>query len=740
MCWKSQNPFLDTSVSLLLLHLFSLPLIHLVSLLLLHLGVYVTLKMILHCCNFIASPSQVLDEDIEEIHSVPAIQKMKDLSVKEDTVSEHDCAVDPPTDQHDDHLVSMLRYALCVHPISSCKPSEQSCSAITAVGTRLGSVSEDHIKVHLIEEIREELMAPDCQYELENLGEQQQGRGRDNYLEKPKILSSDNQSNSVTEQDSRDEKRCQLEVESMEEEKNYSYRINSSLSNLTAEYTEVKTVQVKNETTSSVAEISVRTGSPVPSKRADATKDHLQLSVASPRKKCLKQIVDMQPASVGIISSTNSDFFEDAICDSLYRKFQKMRMEKVVGLKAGPVNKAPKPNRDDIFIRLYNQSRQLTKECVDEELIKKPNNTNASAVHLRLYEDSIQRQNERLLRNEASKNNGRSSDKAKSALSSSNKVYSRLYDMSIKRQNEGKKKRLRARDKDSQQVKKKVVATAPSPAQLRLYNSAKKAQAEEKLNISLESEKEKRAVKKKMANPTQLRLYEQSKKFRIEGKELRTRLENRNNNNDDTAVAVSSALSSSNKVYSRLYDMSIKRQNEGKKKRLRARDKDSQQVKKKVVATAPSPAQLRLYNSAKKAQAEEKLNISLESEKEKRAVKKKMANPTQLRLYEQSKKFRIEGKELRTRLENRNNNNDDTAVAVSSIIEPNPAQIRLFDLSRKRHDEAKTRRKRELESKTEALFTKAAVSIKPNKTQIRLYEISKGLQIEGKQRRKEMSL
>ena len=593
--------------------------------------------MILHCCNFMASLSQIPDEDYEEIHSVPAIQKVKELSfVKEDTVSEHDCAAEPPTGQNDDHLVSMLRYALSVHPISSCKSSEQSySSAITAVGSSLGSVSEDHIEVNLIEEIREELTAPDCQYELEISGEQQRGRGRDNYLEKPRILSRDNQSNSITEQDSRDEKRYQLEVKSMEEENNYSYRINPSLSDLTAEYTEVKTAEVKHGTISSAAEISVRTGPPVSSKRADATKDYLQLSVASPRKKCLEQIVGMQPASLGVISSTDGELFEAAICDSLYLNFQKMResrmkkvarenrmekvvrenrMEKVVGSKAGPVKKAPKPKGDDIFIRLYNQSRQLTKECVDEELLKKAKIPNANAVHLRLYEDSIQRQNERLVRNEASKNSGRSSDKAKSELSSSNKVHSRLY------------------------------------------------------------------------------------------------------------------------------NMSTKRQNEGKKMRLRARDKDSQQVNKKVVATAPSPAQLRLYNSAKKAQAEEKLNISLEAEKENRAVKKKKANPTQLRLYEQSKKFRIEGKELRKRLENRNNNNDDTAVAVSSIIEPNPAQIRLFDLSRKKHEEAKTRRTRELEDKTEALFTKAAVSIKPNKTQIRLYEISKGLQIEGKQRRKEMSL
>jgi len=546
------------------------------------------------------------DEDYKEIHS------LKEFSfVKLDNVSEHDCDVDPPTDQNDDHLVSMLRDALSLYPISSCKSSEQSCSATTAVGSSLGSVSET-LKVNLIEEIREEPTSLDCQYELEFSVEQKQGSGRE-YLEKPRIFSGDDQSNSITKQDSSDEKRYQNEVKSMEEENNYSYRINPSLSDLTTEDMEEKTVEVKHGTISSSAEISVLKGSPVSSKRIDSTKDYLQLSVASPRKKCLEKIVGMQPVSLGVISSRTMDgeLFEAAICDSLHMNFQKMRENRMeIGLKAGPaINKAPKPNGADIFIRLYNQSRELTKECVDDELIKKPMKANANAVHLRLYEDSIQRRNESLLRNESSKNSGSSSYKAKGELPSSNKVYSRLYNMSTKRQNEGKKMRLRARDKDSQQVKKKVVATGPSPAQLRLYNSAKKAQADEKLNMSLVAEKEKRSVKKKKANPTQLRLYEKSKKLRIEGKELRKRLENRNNN-------------------------------------------------------------------------------------------------------------------------------DDTAVAVSSITGPNPAQIRLFDLSRKRHNEAKTRRMQELEEKTEA----AAVSIKPNKTQIRLYEISKGLQIEGKQRRKEISL
>ncbi|GFH49535.1 predicted protein [Chaetoceros tenuissimus] len=306
-----------------------------------------------------------------------------------------------------------------------------------------------------------------------------------------------------------------------------------------------------------------------------------------------------------------------------------------------------------------------------------------------------------------------------------NAVHLRLYQKSVDMK--------RSRDVEVKKRSKPITVfnVTPSEAQIRLYEKSRVRQEVGKLRRQqvqqqgILSPRSRVEVKNIRANSAQLRLFQRS----LEKKQI----ENAQLEKDSTPLKPTSAMPSEAQM--RLYGQSKMRQEEGKHRRLQVEQQkknDSPQSRPEMKKIQANAAQLRLYQKSidMKKEREDVLHTDT---KELLAPRNAAPSETQLRLYEQSKSRQEEGKLRRQQLQEYRRNVPESRRELKKI-HANAAQLRLYQKS----VESKKTQTQILDEDRENDISINVRKTTPSKTQIRLYEQSRSRQEEGRLRREEV--
>ena len=348
----------------------------------------------------------------------------------------------------------------------------------------------------------------------------------------------------------------------------------------------------------------------------------------------------------------------------------------------------------------------------DSKPIRDMNKVRANAVHLRLYQKSVDMKRSRDIE---AKNRSK-------PITASNVTPSeaqiRLYEKSRVRQEVGKFRRQQVQQQGIVSPKSRVEAKniRANSAQLRLFQrSLEKKQIE---NARLEQE-ESTPLKPTNAMPSeaQIRLYGQSKMRQEEGKQRRLQVEQQKKNDSPQSRPEMKKVQA-NAAQLRLYQKSIDMKKE--KKEVLHTDTKEQAPRN----AAPSETQLRLYEHSKSRQEEGKLRRQQVEDhrhyvpESRRKLEKIQANAAQLRLYQQS----VESKKTQTQILDEDHENDKPINVRNTT--PSKTQIRLYEQSRSRQEEGRLRReevKKQVESARSPDARQELKNIHANATQLRLY-------------------
>ena len=336
----------------------------------------------------------------------------------------------------------------------------------------------------------------------------------------------------------------------------------------------------------------------------------------------------------------------------------------------------------------------------------------ANAVHLRLYQKSIDMKRSRDV--EVKK---RSKPNTVSNVTPS-KAQIRLYEKSRVRQEVGKLRRQQVQQQGITSPRSRVEAKniRANSAQLRLFQRS----LEKKLIENARLEKDSKPLKPTNAMPSeaQIRLYGQSKVRQEEGKRRRLQVEQQKKNDSPQSRPEMKKIQA-NATQLRLYQKSI----DMKKKREEVLHTDTKEVAPSNAL--PSETQLRLYEQSKSRQEEGKLRRQQLQEhrhyvpESRRKMKNISANAAQLRLYQQS----VESKKTQMQILDEDLENDKPINVRNTT--PSKTQIRLYEQSRARQEEGRLRReevKKQAETAMSPKVRQELKNIHANATQLRLYQ------------------